>query len=184
MIGNFNCYWKPSGTIGVTSTGTYGLKAPAASVTVGSITYPGPTPPASSSYAGIMDDRWIIFWDDLVDGDYTVQLADSGSSTQPDAFSFTVGLVASGVSIAHPANGATVKGKNVVAWGDSTHSITEAKLTVNGVVYDGTVLRGPSANRPYVIQFPKLTLTTSYSATLKVKNSNNDELTINLTVDP
>jgi hypothetical protein len=179
---SFEIYFEPSGTIGVTSTGTYGIKDGMASVTVGSITYPGSTPPASSSYTGLLDVRWIIFWDDLVDGDYTVQLADSGSSTQPDPFSFTVGLSASAVTITHPANNATVKAKNVVVWGDSTHSITEATLTMNGTSYPGMVLRGPSANRPYLIQFAQLIVAGATAATIKIKNSNGDEVTINVTV--
>ena len=182
---SFEFYSTPSGTIGVASVGAYGSKDPTATVTVGSITSPpGVTPPVTTLFNDGGDERWIVYFDDLTDGTYVVQLAVSGGSLPPGPFSSTVGLSGSGVTIAHPANNATVRGKNVVTWGDSTHPITEATLTVNGVVYNGTVLRAPSLNRPYVIQFPKLTLVVAQPATLKIKNSNGDEITINVTVAP
>ena len=180
---SFAFFFQPSGTITATSTGTYGTKDPTASVTENSIGHLGLSP-VVSTWNDPVGERWLVFLDDLEGGSYSVQLNSSGPPPQPDSFSFSVALSGSLVTLTHPANGGTVRARNVVAWGDSTHSIVEATLTVNGAAFPGVVLRAPSTSRPYVVQFPSLSVGASTAGTLEIKNSNNDEVTINLTVDP
>jgi hypothetical protein len=178
---SFAFYFKPSGTINVASTGTYGVKDALASVTLDSISPTGPTATPYNDSAGV---RWLVFFDGLGDDAYTVQLEDSDGPPQPDPFEFTVNTGLEGLTISHPAPNGTVRAQNVVAWGDSSHNITEAKLTYNGVTYTGTVLRDGGGTVPYIVQFPSVALLAPLSGTLKIKNSNGDEVTIPVTVDP
>jgi hypothetical protein len=184
-MSSFAFYYQPSGTITAASTGTYGIKDTTATVTNDSDTYPSGHPPTVTAFNDTFGPRWLVFFDDLVTGDYSVQLHDSdGGSTQPPPFSFSVSLTRSVLTITHPANNATVRSMNVVVWGDSTDPITTATLTMNGVDHPGAVLRNPSTNRPYIVQFPSMALVEAASGTITIKNGNGDVVTINVTVNP
>jgi len=189
----FEIYFKPSGTIGEASTAVYGAKDTSSTVTVDDVTYSGSSEPTVTEFNDSGGGRWLILLDDLVEGDYTVELEDSMSGPpmpppapppQTESFSFSVDGGPFALSITHPANNGSVRCKNVVTWGPSSHSISEATLTINGMASNGTIKRDAGNGKPYVVQFLPALVMQATAATIKIKNSNNDEVTINVTVNP